>query len=217
MLVDHRAGCVGSAGEGGEAVAALAARGDEPPPILQHDQQILDDAVPERVGEDDAVAISGIAARIDHPDVPLGADLARAAVPDHSVRPEVVALAGHAHVAADGDDFALGIVGKLIGAEFDRRVAVGDGGGEGILSLPRLLRERDARRAQQQGQGRRANETKRLHNLGFGPAASVHATLEPIAPQAVPCNPRSERDARFASCHSFAYQFAAPDQESPAS
>ena len=76
----------------------VPARGGDPAAAFEHDQQILDGAVAQRVGQVDVVADQLVALRVDDDDIALGADLAGLAVPDDLVGGEIIAVARHAHL-----------------------------------------------------------------------------------------------------------------------
>ncbi len=97
----------------------MPALGGDPPARLEHDEHILDGAVLERVGQLDAVAISGVAFGIDDDDIALGDDLSGLAVPDDLVGAEAIAAAVQPDSAARGDDVVLIIIIELIGVELD--------------------------------------------------------------------------------------------------
>ena len=90
ILVDHGAGRVGGPCQCRQA--ALAARLDrsQPAAILEHEQEVLDDAVAQILLEDDAVAISDVTLGAVDADIALGAHLAADPVPDHPVGAQMI-------------------------------------------------------------------------------------------------------------------------------
>ena len=100
----HRAGRIDCILERRDFAGPRSARRGNSGAVLQDDEQIVDRAVAQRVGELDGVADELVALRGEHDDIALGVDLAGLAVPDHLVGREIIALAVHAHFAARGHD-----------------------------------------------------------------------------------------------------------------
>ena len=164
FLGHHRAGRISRAVEGGVAVLALGPVGGEAAAVGEHEQHVLDDSVAKGVGEDDAVGISDVAARIDDPDIAFGADLVGGPVPGHPLGAQPVALAVHAHVAARRHDLRLAVVAELVRAEGDL-AGVGRRSRGGVVGSRRtvVLRQRRAGSGEQQRQRGQADEIELLH------------------------------------------------------
>ena len=91
----------------------------QPPPLIQHDQHVLDHAILQRIGQLDRIAIGHVALRIGDGDIAGGDDLPGLAVPYHAIGAQPVAIAIHLDGAGDGNDIALAIIFQRIGAELD--------------------------------------------------------------------------------------------------
>src|SRR5258705_9036275 len=106
--------------EGGDVACALALRRRDPSAAFEHDQEVVDSPVAQRVAEDNILADQLVALRGEHDDAALSPDLARLPIPHDLVRREVIAVARHAYGAGRCDDVGAAVVSYTIGAEFDR-------------------------------------------------------------------------------------------------
>ena len=134
VSVSHRAGRIDRPLEDGLAVGPGGALGGDAAAAFEHDEQIFDRAVAQRIGEGHAVADQPVAFGRHDDDIALGADLAGLASPGHVVGGEEIAVAVHAHAAGGGDDLGLAVIADAVGAELDallvrRRAAAGAAGG----------------------------------------------------------------------------------------
>ncbi len=123
--------------------------------VLKHEQQILDHAVTQAVGQHDIVAIGGVALGADDPHIAGGADFAADPVPADRVGAQLIAFASHLHIAAGGDDLRLAVVGQLVGAEVHHLGGLGQ--------RRRFLRVQDAGGAKDEREGRPADKLQRFH------------------------------------------------------
>ena len=87
--------------------------------IVEHDEQILDDAVAQAVGQLDLVAIGGVAFGVLDDDIALGEDLAGLAVPGDLVGAHLDRFAVHLDIALGNDDFGVAVVIEVVGGETD--------------------------------------------------------------------------------------------------
>ena len=101
------------------AVVAVAAPRSDAAALFEHDQHVLDNAVLQRIGQLDAVAIGDVALRIGDGDVAVGENLAGLAVPGDRVGAQPIAAAIHSHVALGGDDVVVEFIFQRPGAELD--------------------------------------------------------------------------------------------------
>ena len=140
-----RAGCP----LGGDATAGF-----------EHDQQIFDRPVVQRVGQHDPFADQFVALRIDHDDIALGGDLTGLAPPHDAVGGEVIAFARHAQkpTGPSGDDFPLDVIFDQIGAEIDCGLA--SGGARRLAGALACLGEGGAGQCQNKRQRRPANNLR---------------------------------------------------------
>ena len=86
------------------------ARGRDPAAAVEHDQEILDRPVAQRIGEDDVVADELVALGVTTTTLPLARTSPRLAVPDDLFGGEIIAVARHPHLAARGDDVGVAVV-----------------------------------------------------------------------------------------------------------
>ncbi len=119
LAVGHVAGRVSGVGERIDAVRPPAGGGSHAPAIFQHQQQILDHAVLQRVGELQVAPIGDVALRVGDRDVAHRVDLAGVAVPLDPIGAETVALAQHPHVARRENDMILVIIVNRVGRKDD--------------------------------------------------------------------------------------------------
>src|SRR3546814_5665815 len=108
-------------------VEARAADRGEARSIVEHDEQIFDDAVAQAVGQLDPVPIGDVAFGVLDHDIAFGEYLPRLPVPRHLVRAQLDRFAVHLDIALGDDDLAVAVVIEVIGgnaALLDRKSVV---------------------------------------------------------------------------------------------
>ena len=127
----------------------------EPRAIIEHDEHILDDAVAQRVGQHDAVAIGGVAFGILDRDIALGDHFACLAVPRHLVGAHRDGVAVHFDIAVGNDDVGVAVVIQIVGGKADLFFVTGlrciDRDGRNVAILEVGLRGRSRRSGGRRG------------------------------------------------------------------
>ena len=120
ILGDHRTGRIGGIVERKSPVGiSFAAPRGESASVFQNEQEIVNGAVPQTVGQLYPVAIGDITIRADRLDIAFRNHSAGFSVPQHLVGTQLISVAIEDHIAFCRDQIILEIIVDAVGAEFD--------------------------------------------------------------------------------------------------